>query len=171
MVNLGAAFGVPDYVWQPLPDGGVLLGSWAHSMFAGKPVDIPAEFSQARAGGNSMTLPMLQALRPGVVVNGRRLSSVRLENDDTTITWLAVNPLTGKAVAMTPAQRQIDAAYPELSAGLHLPKFARVEAHAEAVPLPVPMAGQDSGMFQFPPVGTLVEVAFTDGRPDKPFIR
>ena len=40
-----------------------------------------------------------------------------------------------------------------------------------AVPLPVPMAGQDSGMFQFPPVGTLVEVAFTDGRPDKPFIR
>lgn len=26
-------------------------------------------------------------------------------------------------------------------------------------------------MFQFPPVGTLVEVAFTDGRPDKPFIR
>ncbi|CAI1594506.1 Rhs element Vgr protein [Serratia quinivorans] len=90
---------------------------------------------------------------------------------------------------------------------MHLPKFARVEAHAEgvssgdladpfrpryavdlqlldadgkpakntpiypAVPLPLPMAGQDSGMFQFPPVGTLVEVAFTDGRPDKPFIR
>ncbi|VDZ65015.1 Rhs element Vgr protein [Serratia odorifera] len=141
------------------------------------------------------------------MVNGHRLSSIRLENDDTTITWLAKNPLTGKSVAMTPAQRQIDAAYPELSAGLHLPKFARVEAHAEgvssgdladpfrpryavdlqlldadgkpakntpiypAVPLPLPMAGQDSGMFQFPPVGTLVEVAFTDGRPDKPFIR
>ncbi|SQZ87949.1 Gp5 C-terminal repeat (3 copies) [Escherichia coli] len=40
-----------------------------------------------------------------------------------------------------------------------------------AVPLPVPMAGNDSGMFQFPPEGTLVEVAFTGGRPDKPFIR
>lgn len=39
------------------------------------------------------------------------------------------------------------------------------------VPLPVPMAGNDSGMFQFPPEGTLVEVAFTGGRPDKPFIR
>lgn len=111
----------------------MFLGSWAHSMFAGKPVDIPAEFSQARAGGNSMTLPMVQALRPGVVVNGHRLSSVRLENDDTTITWLAKNPLTGKSVAMTPAQRQIDAAYLELSAGLHLPKFARLEAHAEGV--------------------------------------
>lgn len=32
-----------------------------------------------------------------------------------------------------------------------------------AVPLPVPMAGNDSGMFQFPPEGTLVEVAFTGG--------
>lgn len=40
-----------------------------------------------------------------------------------------------------------------------------------AVPLPAAMAGNDSGMFQFPPEGTLVEVAFTGGRPDKPFIR
>lgn len=40
-----------------------------------------------------------------------------------------------------------------------------------AVPLSVPMAGNDSGMFQFPPEGTLVEVGFTGGRPDKPFVR
>ncbi|ERK18183.1 hypothetical protein L579_1503 [Pantoea sp. AS-PWVM4] len=40
-----------------------------------------------------------------------------------------------------------------------------------AVPLPVPMAGNDSGMFQFPPEGTLVEVGFNGGRPDKPFVR
>lgn len=40
-----------------------------------------------------------------------------------------------------------------------------------AVPLPLPMAGAESGMFQFPPAGTLVEVGFTGGRPDKPFVR
>lgn len=40
-----------------------------------------------------------------------------------------------------------------------------------AVPLPVPIAGNDSGMFQFPPEGTLVEIASTGGRPDKPFVR
>lgn len=33
------------------------------------------------------------------------------------------------------------------------------------VPLQVSMAGNDSGMFQFPPEGTLVETAFTGGRP------
>ena len=40
-----------------------------------------------------------------------------------------------------------------------------------AVPLPIPMAGNDSGMFQFPPEGTLLEVGFTGGRLDKPFVR
>ena len=40
-----------------------------------------------------------------------------------------------------------------------------------AVPLPVPMAGSESGMFQFPPPGTLVEIGFVEGRQDKPFIR
>ncbi|EJF5113288.1 hypothetical protein M8R69_002923, partial [Salmonella enterica] len=40
-----------------------------------------------------------------------------------------------------------------------------------AVPLPVPMAGSESGMFQFPPPGTLVEVGFAEGRQDKPFVR
>lgn len=40
-----------------------------------------------------------------------------------------------------------------------------------AVSLPVPMASNDSGMFQFPPEGTLVEVGFKGGRPDKPFVR
>lgn len=39
------------------------------------------------------------------------------------------------------------------------------------VMLPPPMAGQNLDMFPIPPVGTLVDVAFTEGRPDKPFIR
>ncbi|CEE91772.1 conserved hypothetical protein [Xenorhabdus nematophila str. Anatoliense] len=41
----------------------------------------------------------------------------------------------------------------------------------QAVPLPLPMAGGESGMFQYPPIGTMVEIAFEGGRPDKPFIR
>ncbi|KJO37637.1 protein phage, partial [Klebsiella aerogenes] len=40
-----------------------------------------------------------------------------------------------------------------------------------AVPLPVTMGGDESGFMQYPPPGTLVELAFQDGRQDKPFIR
>lgn len=207
LASLGRAFSVTDYVWYQLPDGAVFTGAAADSLFAGKPVDIPHEFSQASAGGNSMVVPMIQSLRPGVEVNGQRLSQVRLDNDNMTITWLPRNKATGQPLQKSPIQRQVESAYPELASGLHLPKFARVEAPSEdvsggniadpfrpryavdlqlldgngnpaantpvysAVPLPVPMAGSESGMFQFPPAGTLVEVGFVEGRQDKPFVR
>ncbi|HGB4964246.1 TPA: hypothetical protein ACIVLV_002329 [Salmonella enterica subsp. enterica serovar Mississippi] len=205
--NLGRAFSITDYIWYPLPDGSLYVGGAGKALFAGRPVEIPAEFSQGTAGGNSMTLPVIQSLRPGVDVNGERVTKVHLTNDTMTITWTPRNRATGQPLQKTPAQRQIESHYPELASGLHLPKLARVVAPSEAVksgnfadpfrpryavdvqlldadgnpdnqtpvysavPLPVPMAGNDSGMFQFPPEGTLVEVAFTGGRPDKPFIR
>lgn len=205
--NLGRAFSITDYIWYPLPDGSLYVGGAEKALFAGRPVEILAEFSQGTAGGNSMTLPVIQSLRPGVDVNGERVTKVHLTNDTMTIRWTPRNRATGQPLQKTPAQRQIESHYPELASGLHLPKLARVVAPSEAVksgnfadpfrpryavdvqlldadgnpdnqtpvysavPLPVPMAGNDSGMFQFPPEGTLVEVAFTGGRPDKPFIR
>jgi hypothetical protein len=205
--NLGRAFGIADYVWYPLPDGDVYVGGAEKSLFADRPVEIPAEFGQGAAGGNTMTIAMVQSLRPGVEVNGQRLTKVNLQNDNMNITWTPRNKITGHALQKTPLQRQVESHFPELASGLHLPKFARVMAPTEsvtsgnfsdpfrpryavdvqlldadgnpdkatpvysAVPLPVPMAGNDSGMFQFPPEGTLVEVGFTGGRPDKPFVR
>jgi hypothetical protein len=197
--NLGRAFSIPDYIWYQLPDGSLYVGGAEKAMFAGRPVDIPAEFSQGAAGGNSMTLPVIQSLRPGVELNGERVTKVHLTNDTMAVTWTPRNRATGQPLQKTPAQRQIESHYPELASGLHLPKLARVVAPSEAVksgnfadpfrpryavdvqlldadgnpdnqtpvysavPLPVPMAGNDSGMFQFPPEGTLVEVAFTGG--------
>ena len=205
--NLGKAFGITDYVWYQLPDGGVYVGGAEKALFAGRPIEIPHEFNQGVAGGNSMTLPLVQSLRPGVELNGERVTKVHLQNDTMAVTWTPRNRATGKALQKTPVQRQIESHYPELASGLHLPKFGRVMNPVEAVksgnfsdpfrpryavdvqlldadgnpdkdtpvysavPLPVPMAGNDSGMFQFPPEGTLVEIAFTGGRPDKPFVR
>lgn len=207
LANLGKAFSITDYVWYQLPDGGVFVGAAADALFAGKPIQIPAEFNQSVAGGNAMTVPLIQSLRPGVEVNGQRLTKVRLHNDDMEITWTPRNKTTGQALQKTPFQRQVESNYPELASGLHLPQFARVEAPSEdvsngniadpfrpryavdlqlldadgnpakdtplypAVPLPLPMAGGESGMFQFPPPGTLVEVGFNGGRADKPFVR
>lgn len=205
--NLGQAFGITDYVWYQLPDGGVYVGGAEKALFADRPIEIPHEFNQGATGGNSMSLPLVQSLRPGVELNGERVTKVHLQNDTMAVTWTPRNRATGKALQKTPVQRQIESHYPELASGLHLPKFGRVMNPVEAVksgnfadpfrpryavdvqlldadgnpdkdtpvysavPLPVPMAGNDSGMFQFPPEGTLVEIAFTGGRPDKPFVR
>ncbi|WP_140920156.1 hypothetical protein [Limnobaculum xujianqingii] len=204
--NLGRTFSIEDYVWFQQPDGSVYVGSWADTIFTKKPIEIPPEFSQKASGGNAMTLPIIQSIRPGVFMNGQRISRVEINNDDLTLTWTPIDKATGQP-QKSPAKRQLDSLYPELSAGLHLPRKARVMSPSESptlgqqsdpfrpgyavnlqlldengnpaadtpeyngVPLPVPMAGAEGGMFQFPPEGTLVEVAFSDGRPDKPFVR
>lgn len=41
----------------------------------------------------------------------------------------------------------------------------------EAVPLPVPMAGNDEGFFLWPRPGTIVTVRWIEGRPDHPVIQ
>lgn len=133
LASLGRAFSITDYVWYQLPDGAVFTGAAEHSLFAGKTVEIPHEFSQASAAGNSMVVPIIQSLRPGAEVNGQRLNQVQLNNDDMTITWLPRNKATGKPLQKSPIQRQIENAYPELASGLHLPKLARVEAPSEDV--------------------------------------
>jgi hypothetical protein len=206
LANLGRAFGIKDYTWYQLADGSVFVGSYEHSLFARSPIDIPNEFIQGAAAGNSMTLPVIPAIRPGVIANGRRITQVTVRDDEMTLSWLPLNS-DGKPLTKSPEQRQIDKVYPELSAGLHLPRLARVMGPTDtaalgdqsdpfrpryavnlqlldehgaaakdtpvynAVPLPVPMAGAEGGMYQYPPEGTIVEVGFADGRPDKPLIR
>ncbi|MGJ3287326.1 hypothetical protein [Klebsiella michiganensis] len=206
LANLGRAFSISDYTWFQLPDGTIYAGSYAHSRFADAPVEIPTEFIQSAAAGNSITLPVIPAIRPGVVVNGQRITQVRIQDDEMTLTWTPLNS-EGKPAQKSPEQRQIDKIYPELSAGLHLPRLARVMGPSDsaalgdqadpfrpryavnlqlldengeaarntpvysAVPLPVPMAGAEGGLFQYPPEGALVEIGFADGRPDKPLIR
>ncbi|EMO1103946.1 TPA: hypothetical protein ACX1S2_003932 [Yersinia enterocolitica] len=206
LLNLGRAFSIPDFVWYQLPDGTVYVGSYADSRFAQTPVDIPQEFAQGGGGGNSLTLPLIPAIRPGVIVNGRRITKVDVSDDTMTLNWTPLNA-QGQPAQKSPEQRQIEKLYPELGSGLHLPRRARVMSPTDAaelgdpsdpfrpryavnvqlldengnaaagaqeynaVPLPIPMAGSEGGMFQFPPEGTLVEIGFADGRPDKPMIR
>lgn len=206
LADLGRSFGIEDYVWYQLPDGAVYVGSYADSRFACTPIDIPTDFIRAAAAGNTWTLAIVPAIRPGVIVNGRRITQIRVDNDEMSLTWTPSDS-SGHPLQKSPEQRQIDKFYPELSAGLHLPRQARVMGptdtaalgdHADpfrpryavnlqlldengapaantpiyhAVPLPVPMATAEGGMYQYPPEGATVEIGFADGRPDKPLIR
>lgn len=203
--SLGGAFSIPDYCWQQLPDGVIYVGGYADSRFARSPVEIPADFIKSGSSGNAMQLALIPAIRPGVLVNGHRITQVEVENGDMLLRWTPKNK-AGRPVWDSPEKRQIDKAYPELSAGLHLPRRARVTGSPDtaelgdvqdpfrpryaanlqlldadgndaempeliAVPLPVPFAGNEGGLFHFPDEGAIVEVGFTDGRPDMPMIR
>ncbi|CQF28409.1 phage protein [Salmonella enterica subsp. enterica serovar Typhimurium str. DT104] len=169
--NLGRAFSITDYIWYPLPDGSLYVGGAEKALFAGRPVEIPAEFSQGTAGGNSMTLPVIQSLQ-------KTPAQRQIESHYPELASGLHLPKLARVVAPSEAVKSGNFADP------FRPRYAvdvqLLDADGNpdnqtpvysAVPLPVPMAGNDSGMFQFPPEGTLVEVAFTGGRPDKPFIR
>ncbi|MGS0824823.1 hypothetical protein ACVBIO_03345 [Shewanella sp. 0m-8] len=108
----------------------------------------------------------------------------------------------------TVIKRIVRRLFPELTSGLHLPRWAKVVALPElpkedgergsdafypryavdvqlldengtetkskplqAVPLPLPGAGDKAGRLEPPAIGSIVEIGFAYGRPDKPFIR
>lgn len=198
MTLIGRAFSIPDYVWYPSVDGIVYIGSFADCRFAKRPVQLPVEITKDDHGANGWTVQTIPMIRPGVVMNGHRISQVQLQGDSMIISWS-----DGR---QSPMQRQVETLYPELGNKTHLPRMGRVIAPTEnttqgdlhdefrpryavnvqpldengnpakdtpvynAVPVPVPMAGSESGLFQYPPAGTLVTLAHVDGRPDKPVI-
>lgn len=108
----------------------------------------------------------------------------------------------------TAIKRIIRRLFPEMTSGLHLPRWGKVVALPElptedgergsdafypryavdvqlleengsatkskplqAVPLPLPGAGNKAGRLEPPAIGSIVEIGFAYGRPDKPFIR
>lgn len=198
--SLGRAFSIEDFIWYQTPGGDVYVGPASGGMFAGKPVSIPPVFSQAATGGDTLSFPVIPGVRPGVEMNGRRVTLVRLADDAMEVTAAAV-------LSKTPFRRQLEAAAPELAGKMHLPRVARVVAHTEpagagdvadpfrpryavdvqlldengdpekdtpvfkGVPLPVAGAGTEAGVFGHPAIGSKVELAFADGRQDKPQVR
>lgn len=130
LAELGRVFSISDYIWCPLPDGSIYIGE-AGKMMLSIAVDIPSEFSQQTANGRTITIPVVQSIRPGVIVNGQRITHVRLHNQTMDLTWTQISATTGQPLQKSPVRRQIEQIYPELTSGLHLPKFARVQAAAE----------------------------------------
>ena len=119
MNNLGRAFSVDDFCWYQQTDGTLFIGSYADSRWANKQVVIPNELSEEQKGGNSMTLAVMPSVRPGAIINGKRLNRVEFQENQMTLYW--------QAGEKEPAEkRRLQFLFPELAAGHHLPRFARV---------------------------------------------
>ncbi|WP_421164685.1 hypothetical protein [Aeromonas dhakensis] len=153
--NAGRAFAVPDFIWHQQPDGAIFVGSHGHSRWADRPVDLPPAFS-TRQAGNTLTTAPLPAMRPGAIVNGKRVERVRLKGDEMTLTTAT----PGKPVK-SPERRKMEGEFPELADQMHLPKFGRVEAISDSA-----AAGQLNDPFR-PRYAVDVQLLGEDGQPDK----
>jgi hypothetical protein len=88
-------------------------------------------------------------------------------------------PRWGKVVALPElptddGERASDAFYPRYAVNVQLLDengTATKSKVLQAVPLPLPGAGNKAGRLDPPAVNSIVEICFAYGRPDKPFIR
>ncbi|EAX8008876.1 hypothetical protein BRO88_12705 [Salmonella enterica] len=198
MALIGRAFSIPDYVWYPSIDGIIYAGSFTHCRFAKRPVQLPVDITKGDHGANGWTIQTIPMMRPGVVMNGHRINQVQLQGDSMIVSWSdgrqspmqrqveTLYPELGNKTHLPRMGRVISPTENTTQGDLHdefRPRYAvNVQLLDEngnpakdtpvynAVPIPVPMAGSESGMFQYPPAGTLVTLAHVDGRPDKPTI-
>jgi hypothetical protein len=152
--NAGRAFSVPDFIWYQQPDGTIFVGSHAHSRWAGKKVAMDPAWVRDQAG-NQFTMPPSPVLRPGATVDGKRVTRVRLTDEDMTITTA-----TPGKVAKSAQQRQTEQQFPELAAGTHLPQFGTVVSVSDQA-----RAGQTADPFR-PRYAVDVQVLGEDGKPD-----
>ncbi|MFM5854989.1 hypothetical protein ACET6L_07150 [Aeromonas rivipollensis] len=153
--NAGRAFEVPNFVWYQQPDGAIYVGSHAHSRWHGKEVTLDPAWS-GRQAGDTLTLSPVPAIRPGAIINGKRVMRVRLRGDEMTLTTAT----PGKPVK-SPERRKMEGEFPELADKMHLPKFGRVEAVSDQA-----TAGQLNDPFR-PRYAVDVQLLGEDGQPDK----
>ena len=201
--EIGRAFNIPEYTFFQTPAGKIYCGSYNDSYFNDKNIalgDNLNKISSLTAGSNIVKIPLIPKLRPGVKINGKKVSIVNLIDDNMTITF---EVHAGQKSAI---RRQIEKEFPELSGGYHLSKLARVVAISDesdlgdistpfrpkyavnvqlldesgkesnapvykAVPLPVTNIGSECGSYHYPEVGAEVEIGFINGKPDQPVIR
>lgn len=133
--QLGRAFSISDYVWHPMPDGSVFVGSAADSRFASITMpDIPQQYTLGQSGGNSIDIMFMETVRPGVNLPAGRITRVALNNEKMTLTWERLTA-TGSPVSKSPLRRQMETQFPELASGTLHTRLARVIAPTESVTL------------------------------------
>lgn len=78
--SIARVFRVPDFVCWQQNDGLVWLGDWKTSAYANPDRQIDPRFF-TRQTPESAILPAMPVLRPGMLINGRRIQSHRLTQD------------------------------------------------------------------------------------------
>lgn len=86
--SLGAVFGIPDFIWHQQGDGDVYVGSWADSYWSTRPaLQLPTELFGAHLGNQSAEVAALPGLRPGVLIDQGRITSVTMADTKMVLKW------------------------------------------------------------------------------------
>jgi len=201
LASLGGVFGIDDCIWYQQPDGQIFVGSYQDSRWPSKPIDINQGFSKKQFGNSWQLMAMPAMRPGAMVNGHRvkqveladdtmiitwtatkadeRSEKRRITNIFPELSADYHLPVWGKVVALPElptieGERASDPFYPRYAVDVQLLDEDGNETKSpalEAVPLPLPGAGNKAGRLEPPAIGSIVEIGFAYGRPDKPFIR
>lgn len=122
--NLGRLFSIGDFIWQQEADGAIFVGAWADSQWADNKKELDSQLTQAQSA-NGLEIAIDAEIRPGMLVNGKRIVKVKMQNESYVLEWDNLDK-NGKALQKSPQRRAMEKEFPELAGGYHLPKMAKV---------------------------------------------
>lgn len=76
--SLGSVFSIKDYFWQAQGDGKIFVGSYEDSFWYGKAAKMPDSYFTGAAVPGTRRVSAIPPLRPGAVLNGKRVKELRL---------------------------------------------------------------------------------------------
>jgi hypothetical protein len=85
--TLGRVFQIDDFIWQQQGGGVVYVGSWSDSRWKGREVVFPESMFKAHLSSQSAEIAAVPEIRPGAVMNGKRLIKVEFAGNAMTVTW------------------------------------------------------------------------------------
>ena len=85
--TIGRVFQIDDYIWQQQDSGVVYVGSWSDSRWPDRAAEIPTRFFNRQLSSQSAELATIPQLRPGALLNQKRLNSVELNGSFMVVTW------------------------------------------------------------------------------------
>jgi hypothetical protein len=88
MDSLARVFGIPQFIWQQQGDGNVFVGSWQHSFWQGRDVELPLDMQAASGLANNAKIACIPKLRPGVFINSESyITKVHWDGEQQNISW------------------------------------------------------------------------------------
>lgn len=87
MAGIAKAFRIDDFFYQQQGEGVIYVGSWTDSRWAGKAATVDNSYFAEQLSNTSAKIAAIPAMRPGVELNGNRVTGLEFAGNFMTLSW------------------------------------------------------------------------------------